>query len=185
MFVSTRDHVLLLLAAGATQAEVARRLKVTKSTVTYHARRAHPPDPKFRRRYDWSEVQAYYDLGHSITECQRRFGFARKTFFDAWKSGRVVTRPQAMPLAALLVIGRRTNRRHLRLRLLAAGLKEDRCERCRHDGWCGEPLGMQLHHVNGNGLDNRLENLMLLCPNCHSLTETWGGRNKGRGARAS
>jgi 5-methylcytosine-specific restriction endonuclease McrA len=90
-----------------------------------------------------------------------------------------------MPLSALLVIGRRTNRRHLRLRLVAAGIKEDQCERCRRDEWCGEPLGMQLHHVNGDGLDNRLDNLMLLCPNCHSLTETWGGRNRGRTAHAA
>ncbi len=41
-------------------------------------------------------------------------------------------------------------------------------------------LSLELHHVNGDGQDNRLENLMLLCPNCHSQTDTWGARNKGR-----
>ena len=39
---------------------------------------------------------------------------------------------------------------------------------------------MQLHHVNGDGRDNRLDNLELLCPNCHSQTETYGGRNGHR-----
>ena len=39
---------------------------------------------------------------------------------------------------------------------------------------------MQLHHLNGNGLDNRLENLELICANCHTQTENWGGRNVGR-----
>jgi hypothetical protein len=42
---------------------------------------------------------------------------------------------------------------------------------------------MQLHHVNGDGLDNRLENLELLCANCHSQTETYGGRNGHRRKR--
>jgi 5-methylcytosine-specific restriction endonuclease McrA len=39
---------------------------------------------------------------------------------------------------------------------------------------------MALHHINGDRLDNRLENLELLCPNCHSQTETFAGRNGRR-----
>jgi 5-methylcytosine-specific restriction endonuclease McrA len=39
---------------------------------------------------------------------------------------------------------------------------------------------MALHHVNGDNTDNRLENLQLLCPNCHSQTESFSGRNKRR-----
>ena len=41
---------------------------------------------------------------------------------------------------------------------------------------------MALHHINGDRLDNRLENLELLCPNCHSQTETFAGRNGHRRA---
>jgi 5-methylcytosine-specific restriction endonuclease McrA len=44
------------------------------------------------------------------------------------------------------------------------------------------PLVMALHHVNGDNADNRLENLQLLCPNCHSQTEWFSGRNKARAA---
>ena len=43
---------------------------------------------------------------------------------------------------------------------------------------------MQLHHVNGQGKDNRLENILFLCPNCHAQTETWGGRNGHQRKRA-
>jgi 5-methylcytosine-specific restriction endonuclease McrA len=39
---------------------------------------------------------------------------------------------------------------------------------------------MALHHINGDGRDNRLENLQFLCPNCHSQTENFAGRNVRR-----
>lgn len=179
--LSSREKVLALIAEGCSQAEVVRRLGLSKGTVAYHVRRVLPPDPRFRRRYDWREVQRYYDEGHSITGCQERFGFSRETWNAARLRGDVVPRPHAMPLARLLVVGRVTNRRHLRGRLIVAGLKEERCEVCGLDAWCRAPLVLQLHHVNGDGLDNRLENLQLLCPNCHSQTENWGGRNRRRG----
>lgn len=80
--------------------------------------------------------------------------------------------------AEVLVRGRRANRWHLRRRLVAEGLKPAHCEHCLLDTWRGRPLSLQLHHVNGDGADNRLENLEVLCPNCHSQTDTWGGRNR-------
>jgi hypothetical protein len=81
-----------------------------------------------------------------------------------------------MPMEKLLVVGRQTNRSHLKGRLLREGLKENRCEICGITEWLGKPLSMELHHVNGDGKDNRLENLQLLCGNCHSQTDNWGGR---------
>jgi 5-methylcytosine-specific restriction endonuclease McrA len=123
-------------------------------------------------------VQRFYDAGHSITECQAEFGFARKTFMDAVARGVVSTRPHAAPLAKYLVSGRRTNRTHLKTRLLAEGLKQNRCERCGITNWLGAPLAIALHHANGDGLDNRIENLVMLCPNCHSQTDNFSGRGR-------
>lgn len=58
-------------------------------------------------------------------------------------------------------------------RLFSEGLKEKKCERCGITDWCGEPISLQLHHINGCHTDNRIENLQILCPNCHSQTENF------------
>jgi len=55
-----------------------------------------------------------------------------------------------------------------------------RCEDCGLDSWKGKSLPLEVEHVNGLNFDNKEENVKLLCPNCHSLTPTWRGRNKGR-----
>jgi hypothetical protein len=67
----------------------------------------------------------------------------------------------------------RTNRARLHRALQEFGVPY-RCASCRNPGeWLGEPITLQIDHVDGNWLDNRLENLRYLCPNCHALTETW------------
>jgi DNA-binding transcriptional ArsR family regulator len=182
--IDTRARVAELLADGKTRLETARILGLSKSTVTYHARRLGLEiDDRFNRRYDWAEVQRYYDAGHSITECQEKFGFARGTWSKAWRRGAVRSRPQAIPIDELLVAGRRRSRDHVKRRLLSAGLKENRCEQCGIESWQDRPLSVALHHVNGDGKDNRLENLLFLCPNCHSQTENFGSKKWAGRAR--
>jgi 5-methylcytosine-specific restriction endonuclease McrA len=179
-----RSLVAEHLESDMTISEVAAELGVAKSTVCYHARRLGIiADPRFARRYDWSEVQSFYDEGHSIRQCARAFGFCTETWHRAVRAGLLRSRPAAAPIETYLVEGRKVNRHHLKARLLKAGLKEHRCELCGIDGWRGKPLSMSLHHVNGDGNDNRFENLQLLCPNCHSQTPNFGSRNS-RHARA-
>jgi 5-methylcytosine-specific restriction endonuclease McrA len=68
----------------------------------------------------------------------------------------------------------------LKKRLIAEGYFVYRCMSCQLDAWLSEPIPLELHHVNGDRMDHRLENLQLLCPNCHALTPTYRARNKGK-----
>lgn len=92
-------------------------------------------------------------------------------------------RPAPAPVAhrVLLVLpdhAGRTNRNQLHRALTELGVAYA-CESCGNTGeWLGQPMTLQIDHVSGDWRDNRRENLRYLCPNCHSLTETWC-RQKG------
>lgn len=175
----TRRAVRELLAQGRTVSQIARELGVSKPTVCHHARAlGHPREDRFLRRYDWEAVQRYYDEGHSVSDCQERFGFARASWNNAVKRGAVAPRPAATPLDEYLVRGTRRSRHNIKRRLIDAGLKAARCEGCQLTEWRGVAIPLELHHRNGERHDNRLENLALLCPNCHALTENFGVRNR-------
>ena len=66
----------------------------------------------------------------------------------------------------------------LRKRLIDEGFKKEKCEKCNNTEWMGVKIPLELHHINGNHFDHRKENLRFLCPNCHSQTDTFSGKNK-------
>lgn len=135
-----------------------------------------------RRRYDWAEVQAYYDAGHSFSQCKKRFGFCNASWQKARQRGDISgIRYWGMPIEDLLKRGK--SRFNVKWRLIRAGLLPNHCQQCGLSEWRGMPLSMHIDHVNGIKDDHRLENLRMLCPNCHSQTETYGGRNMKRRRR--
>lgn len=104
--------------------------------------------------------------------------FTGKGWNQGWKSD--YRRAKRMnDLRDVLVNGSRVQSYGLKKRLILAGIKKAECELC---GWSQvSPDGripVELDHINGDRYDNRLENLRVLCPNCHSLQPTHRGRNK-------
>ena len=65
----------------------------------------------------------------------------------------------------------------LKNQLLKLGYKEHICEKCLGTEWFGEKIPLELHHINGNRFDNRIENIQFLCPNCHALTDNYRAKN--------
>lgn len=71
----------------------------------------------------------------------------------------------------------------LKSRLIKEGLLKYKCCKCGITEWQNEPISLQLDHINGINNDHRLENLRFLCPNCHSQTDTYAGRNKKKSVK--
>lgn len=171
-----KDEIVRRLREGFAYNHIAAEVGCSKATVAYHAKQIGVA-PGFRV-YPWPEIQQYYDAGYSIRQCMTKFGFSSCAWYAACHSGKIIPRnDHKIPLATLMEEGRGTNRTHLKDRLLQAGVLQARCYDCGLTQWRGKPLSLQLHHINGKGKDNRLENLQLLCPNCHSQTENYSGRN--------
>ena len=66
----------------------------------------------------------------------------------------------------------------LRKRLINERIKEEKCEICGLIEWQGNPITMHLDHIDGNSHNHLHGNLRIVCPNCHSQTDTWCGKNK-------
>jgi hypothetical protein len=66
----------------------------------------------------------------------------------------------------------------LRIRLIKEGIKKEQCEICKIETWLGKHVSLELDHIDGDSTNHKLKNLRIICPNCHSQTETYRSKNK-------
>ncbi len=119
-------------------------------------------------------LQPYYESYLSVGEHIKRLGLST----DHWQ-GQSSRRGQYSSWISdedWFVQGKKRNTTTSRKRLTI--LRGDRCEGCGLHLWQDKPLVLHVHHVDGDGHNNLLGNLQLLCPNCHQQTENWGFKNR-------
>ena len=146
--------------------------------------------------YKRAHLQSVISESTSISEVLRKLGvsdygsahtkltnFLKNSDFDtSTLVGRRIKRYDSTgipkkTLSERLSINSTRNTNYIKRRLIREGVKENKCERCGITEWMDDDLIFELHHINGNNSDNRLENLILLCPNCHSQTSNFRGKN--------
>src|SRR5678815_3571460 len=84
------------------------------------------------------------------------------------------------PLEEILIPNSTYQSNKLRKRLIKDGIKKPQCARCWRVFWEGKDIPLELNHINGDNADNRIENVELICPNCHALTDNYRGKNWGK-----
>lgn len=160
---------------------------------------------RVRRRWSDADLAEAVRVSDSISEVSRRLGYTPNggvhrmivgyirswgldmSHFTGTRWARNRKLPQrSVPLGQILIRGStyRCNS-DLRRRLVAAGLLKSECAECRLQNWRGRARPLHLDHINGDHTDNRIENLRILCPNCHSQTKTWCGGNRRRSPTGS
>ena len=172
-----------LLLAGKSNRHITALLSVSSATVSYYARKLGISKVK-RPTYNWLDVQNFINEGHTFADVKLKFGMCAATLTKAKNDGRLVYQTTSDMTADEFSknINRRAtpnDRKQLRKKLISEGLIYE-CSICNIDKWQGKKISLELDHIDGSSANNALNNLRLLCPNCHSQTPTWRGRNVGR-----
>jgi 5-methylcytosine-specific restriction endonuclease McrA len=136
-----------------------------------------------------SEILLHFSLqnkGHNYRTLKKRLdedsiNYSNIKLGVSSNKNRKFPNAKKIPLEDVLVEHSTFNRNHLKIRLLKEGILKNECTICGQlPVWNNKPLSLQLDHINGISDDNRLKNLRVLCPHCHSQTENFAGKNKHR-----
>jgi len=129
-------------------------------------------------------LKAVNSAGLKKAHSEGRGGYIYKDLSDEtkarmnWAKGKTIT-----PDSEIFTENSTYSNEMVKHRIVKGDLLEYKCSnpKCGITEWCDESIVLDLDHINGNNTDNRLSNLRYLCPNCHSQTDTYKGRNKNTG----
>ncbi|MFM2269593.1 MAG: hypothetical protein RL757_3034 [Bacteroidota bacterium] len=145
-------------------------------------------------RYTFNEVfeKKFIEIcihSKSMSEAAQQLGMNYKTVVSHAKRlncfktnqqgyGLKKIKPNVVPIEDIFSGAHKTFQSHkLKLRLIKEEFKRHQCESCQLEVWQKQPIPLELHHIDGNRYNNSLENLKLLCPNCHALTDNYRAKN--------
>lgn len=146
-----------------------------------------------RRKYTKEDFISAWNSSVSVGDCAKQLGLSpaggtvdrlRKMALELGLDEKVTVYRKGVssnkiPTEQILIENSKYNGA-LRPRLIAEGLLKEECSQCGIKEWQGKKAPLQLDHINGVNNDNRIENLRILCANCHALTDTYGTKNLKR-----
>ena len=100
-----------------------------------------------------------------------------KLLGKGWSIGTVRASDRNKPIKDILIENSNYQSSKLRKRLIKENILDPVCSSCFLDKWMDKDIPLELDHINGVNTDNRIDNLRLLCPNCHAMTVTYSGKN--------
>ena len=149
------------------------------------------------RKFTQQEIEQHATESYSIATLARKLGYSTTSGSylttikrmvselkldishftgQGWSSGKTYQNKRYVPFNEY-INGDNVQTNKIRKKLLREGLKEYICECCKNTLWNGVPIPLEVHHKDGDKENNAIENLQLLCPNCHALTDNYRGKN--------
>ncbi len=181
-----KEKIKRLLEQGNTYRSIAQEMNCSLSNIAVYSlkfglrrKKYSPPNV-----YDWEQIQREFDEGATRKELYSKYGFSKASLGKALRNGKV--KHKHIPLIKLSIkdyssfangkFATPVIRRTLKRILLREG-KQHKCDECGITEWRNNRLIFELDHIDGDSSNNLPINLRFLCPNCHSQTKTWRGRN--------
>lgn len=148
-------------------------------------------------RFTRQEIEQFVEESFSYAELARKCGYGKTSGsgitqmhqminqYDldishftgsGWLLGKTFETDRYIPFEEYIQ-GNHVQTNKVRKKLLRESLKEHICECCLNTTWNGSPIPLEVHHKDGDKNNNKIENLELLCPNCHALTDNYKGKN--------